>query len=638
MSRLPVWNIFFSRWAALAHDLLWVPAALLLSLWLRFNLDVIPPPYYHRVWHLIMLALPVQAVAFQYFGLYRGVWRFASLPDLVRIAKAVTLGSLVVFLLGMLLFRLEDVPRSVLLLYPLLLAVGLSVPRLAYRLLKDNPLQSNKQAGFRTLVFGAGSAGESLVRDLVRHDDYMPLAFIDDDESKQGREIHGIRVAGKSKDLGRLVQELEIEVVVVAIPSANRKTVQRVVRECARVDVACYTLPPLAELNDQTIEAGHLRPVTIEDLLGRESVKLDVEAIAGYLHSKRVLVTGGGGSIGSELCRQLAVLQPSRLVILENCEFNLYQIEKELSAEFPGLSLDAVLGDVKSRQRVEWVFRTFRPQVVFHAAAYKHVPMLESNPAEGVINNVIGTRMVAEAADRHGVECFVMVSTDKAVNPANVMGATKRVAELYCQNLAERSSTRFITTRFGNVLGSTGSVVPLFREQIKNRGPVTVTHPEISRYFMTIQEAVGLIMQAGSMGRGGEIFVLDMGEPVRIRELAEQMIRLSGLEPGADIPISYIGLRPGEKLHEEIFHAQEGLRGTNHAKLLLAEGRQVDWGWLLDELDSLERVVDGCDKSDDALLCHLQKLVPEFKGWTSREPNRERGAEAKIKLVRVGKG
>lgn len=610
MNRKGLLRMLLNRWSAFTHDLLWVPAAFLLAFWLRFNLGEIPAPFYTRTWQLIALVLPFQAVIFWRAELYRGVWRFASVPDLVRIVKAAGLGALAVVVVSIVIFRLENVPRSVFLLYPLLLAIGLAGPRLVYRGIKDRGLHLHRQEGKRTLILGAGSAGESLVRHLIRHEEYLPVAFLDDDQKKHGREIHGIRVVGSLREMRDVIDRLLIDAVLLAIPAADGALVRWVIDECRQAGVICRTLPSLVELGNRQIDAGHLRPFTIEDLLGRASIRLDTGAIAGYLKGRCVLVTGGGGSIGSELCRQIGSMNPRLLLIFEHSEYNLYAIEQELRRTLPHLELACLLGDVKDWRRVDWVFQQYRPEVVFHAAAYKHVPMLEGNPAEGVYNNVTGSRMIAEAADRYGTERFVLVSTDKAVNPANVMGTTKRIAEIYCQNLALRSRTRFITTRFGNVLGSTGSVVPLFEEQIRRGGPLTVTHPEITRYFMTIREAVGLILQAGAMGDGGEIFVLDMGKPIPIRELAEQMIRLSGLEPGVDIKIVYTGLRSGEKLFEQVFHEQEDLRGTGHPKLLLAGSRQVDWDWLLAELNDLERAARSRDI--DVLLRHLKNVVPEF--------------------------
>lgn len=603
-------HILLNRWSAFAHDLFWVPVVLLVAYWLRFNMDAIPPMYRPSLCRLIVIAVPVQGLIFWFFGLYRALWRFASILDLVRIIKGVGLGILLIVVIDSIISRLHGVPRSVLFLYPLLLVACLSVPRISYRWYKDNRLNLSARAGQRTIIVGAGRAGEMLARDLLHRPDYLVLAFVDDDPLKQDREIHGIRVAGGTGDLADIVAAMDAELVVLAMPAAGRKVIQRLVAECNRIGVACKTLPSVFEMSGMPVDAAQLRAVTVEDLLGRETVRLDYEAIAGYLRGRNVLVTGGGGSIGSELCRQIAGQQPARLIILEHAENNLYNIEYELRRDCPNLALEAVLGDVKNRERVNWVFRRFRPDIVFHAAAYKHVPMLEFNPAEGVSNNIFGTRVVADAADRFGVDRFVLVSTDKAVNPANVMGATKRVAELYCQNLKTRSNTKYITTRFGNVLGSAGSVVPLFQKQIEAGGPVTVTHPEISRYFMTIPESVSLILQAGAMGMGGEIFVLDMGEPVLIRDLAQQMIRLSGLEPEKDIRIVYTGLRPGEKLFEELLHESENLKPTSHEKLLLANSRQFDWQWLEEEFTRLEQAVISRDV--DLLKKHLKNIVPEY--------------------------
>lgn len=602
--------ILLNRWSALLHDLLCVPLAFILAYWMRFNLGPIPPDFHRSLYDLILIAMPVQGVFFWYSGLYRGVWRFASIPDLVRIFKVAGFGSLTIVAISFLLNRLQGIPRSVLLLYPLLLVAGLSASRIAYRWYKDHRLGLSSQEGKRTLIIGAGRAGEMLVRDLLHRDAYHPLALLDDNPAMVHREIHGVPVYGKSDQLEQCIRELSIELVLLAIPSAHKSLLQRLVTECNRIGVRCQTLPSVFEMAGRQVDVEKLRSVTVEDLLGREVVELDHDAIAGYLAGKVILVTGGGGSIGSELCRQIAAQKPAQLIVFENGEFNLYAIEHELRHRFPDIQLAAVLGDVKNPERVHWLFNTYKPAVIYHAAAYKHVPMLETNPAEGVCNNVFGTKIVADAANRFGADRFVLVSTDKAVNPANVMGTTKRVAEIYCQNLNSRSKTRFITTRFGNVLGSSGSVIPLFQKQIAAGGPVTVTHKEITRYFMTIPESVSLILQAGAMGRGGEIFVMDMGEPVLINDLAKQMIELSGLKIEKDIKIVYTGLRPGEKLFEELLHESEALQKTSHEKLLLAGSRDVEWGWLENELIELQRV--AILRDDETILLILHNLVPEF--------------------------
>ena len=591
-------KLLFNRWSAFIHDLCWVPIVVVLCYWIRFNFSTIPDIYIPSMLKMIAVALFVQGASFWYFGLYRGLWRYASLQDLVRVLKAVGLGSIIittVIAVGLTLYR---VPRTALVLYPVFLMIGLISPRVFYRWVKENKLQLRHKTGKRTLIVGAGSAGELLLRDLVHRQDYLPVALVDDDGLKQGREIHGVRVVGSLGDIVELIDLLQIELILIAIANVNRKVIRSIVRKAVVANIECRTIPSSIELANGQVDVGQVRPITVNDLLGREVVHLDSDAIASYLKDQTVLVTGGGGSIGSELCRQVARQQPDKLIIFESSEFNLYSIEIELRDSFPDLDIRVVMGDVKNESRVHWLFSTYKPSVVFHAAAYKHVPLVEANPAEGINNNVFGTIVVAAAADQFCAEKFVLVSTDKAVNPSNVMGTTKRIAEIYCQNLNMRSGTAFITTRFGNVLGSAGSVVPLFEKQIREGGPVTVTSKDVRRFFMTIPEAAGLILQAGSMGGGGEIFVLDMGESVLIRELAEQMIRLSGYEPYSDIDIQYIGLRPGEKLYEELFYANETLQDTIHPKLHLAESREVPWDWLKSELENLASILKKRDNKE----------------------------------------
>ncbi len=591
------------------HDLSVVPLAWLGAYWLRFNLEPVPPPFLASAVSFLPVVWVIQGAMCWYFGLYRGMWRFASIPDLVRIVKAVVTGTALSTAAVFLLTRLEGTPRSVFVLYAVLLVLLLGGPRFVYRWIRDRHLSVT--GGERTLVVGAGRAGELLVRDMLRDaaGAFYPVAFVDDDPAKRGREVHGVRVVGPGESIPELVKRLDIARIVIALPSATAGQLRRIVELCERAGVPFHTLPSLQDLAGGKVGVRELREVRIEDLLGREPVRLDWEAIASGLAGRIVLVTGAGGSIGAELCRQIARLQPERLILFEQSEFNLYTIERELRRLYPGLSLSCVLGDVADRVAVDGVFRSHRPQVVFHAAAYKHVPILEGQVRAAVLNNVFGTRVVAAAADRHGCECFVLISTDKAVNPANVMGATKRVAEMICEDLAMRSRTRYITVRFGNVLGSSGSVVPLFREQIARGGPVTVTHPEITRYFMTIPEACQLILQAAAIGRGGEIFVLDMGEPVKIAYLAEQMIRLSGKIPGKDIEIVYTGLRPGEKLYEELFHEHENLTPGGHPKLLIAHPRRPEAGALAEGLEALERLLQAGDEA--GLRAALAALVPE---------------------------
>jgi FlaA1/EpsC-like NDP-sugar epimerase len=603
---------FGNRLLAIAHDLVTVPVAWFGAYWLRFNLGIIPADMLSAAIANLSIVLVVQAVAFHYFGLYRGVWRFASLPDMIRIGKAVLVGTAFSMVAISFFIGMEGVPRSVFPLYALLLAVLLGGSRLTVRWSKDH--RAYKGEGRRVLIVGAGKAGEMLVRDLLRSRDelYEPVGYVDDSQHKQGREIHGVRVLGACDEMIDVTEHLDVDLIVLAMPSANSQQMRRLVGLCEKTGVPFRTLPPLDSLMSGRVTLNQLREVSIDDLLGREPVALDWEAIRLELKAKIVLVTGAGGSIGSELCRQIARLQPSHLILLDSSEFNLYTIEMELLNSFPKLVVTCCLNDVVDRSAIENIFRESKPEIVFHAAAYKHVPMLEHQVREAVRNNVMGTRTMAEMADLYNCEAFVMISTDKAVNPANVMGTSKRAAEIFCQNLSKRSQTRFVTVRFGNVLGSAGSVVPLFSEQIKNGGPVTVTHREITRYFMTIPEASQLILQASVMGDGGEIFVLDMGEPIKISYLAEQMIHLSGKVPGEDIDIVYTGLRPGEKLYEELFHEKERLQSTHHKKILLARYRAFNWERLTEILDGMLSACNTCDEGE--LRSLLGEMVPEWTG------------------------
>lgn len=603
-------HYFRSRTFAFAHDFLMIPVAWLGAYWVRFNLGLVPVTYIDQAIQIVPVVATVQAGVFWYFGLYRGIWRFASMPDLMRIAKAVLVGVSICTLVIFAFDRMPYVPRSVLPMHALFLFLLLSAPRCLYRWIKDNRLMPER--GDRVLIVGSGDAAEMLIRDLMRHPDraYQPTALVDDKPEKAGREIHGIRVLGKVADIPVLVKERRIDLIIIAIPSIGAQDMRRLVAICEQTGVPFRTLPPLHDLVTGQVTVSEVRAVSIEDLLGRDMVSLEQARLKVEVTGKIVLVSGGGGSIGSELCRQVARLSPARLIIIDHSEFSLFEIERELGSDFPTLPITAIAGDVCDEALLEHLMKSHGTDVVFHAAAYKHVPMLESQLRQAVKNNILGTLVMAKAAARSGCRSFVLISTDKAVNPANVLGATKRVAELLCQHMQKRSATRFITVRFGNVLGSAGSVVPLFKEQIALGGPVTVTDPEIARYFMTIRESTQLIMQASAMGKGGEIFVLDMGEPVKIRYLAEQMIRLSGKRPGKDIAIVYTGLRPGEKRHEELFYENERPLPTGHEKIFLARPREAN----LDRIPVyLERFKRGVDTFDEAsLLVSLRELVPEL--------------------------
>ena len=632
-----IWNrimiLLRTRSAAFVHDIAMIPIAWFGAYWLRFNLDGIPENFRLQALHMLPVLLAVQGSLFWYFGLYRGVWRFASMPDLARIIQAVVAGVAVAAVLLFLFTRLQNVPRSVFVLDGFLLVLLLGGPRFVYRWIKDRRLYDKQVKN--VLIVGAGHAGEMLVRDLLRDPvhTYRPVGFVDDDMAKQGKEIHGVRVAGNCENLFDLVKDLNVQLIMLALPSSTSRQMQRIVGLCETSGLPFRSLPRMQDLISGQVSVKDLREVKIDDLLGRESVSLDWTAITQRVRSQTLLITGGGGSIGSELCRQVARLNPGHLVIFEQSEFNLYNIELEVRQLFPQIKLTVLLGDITDAVAVEQTLRTYRPTTILHAAAYKHVPMLENQLRAAVRNNVLGTRTLATLASQYGCSTFVMISTDKAVNPANIMGMTKRVAEIYCQNLGAHSDTHFITVRFGNVLGSAGSVIPLFQKQIAAGGPVTVTHPEITRYFMTIPEASQLILQASSMGRGGEIFVLDMGEPVKIAYLADQLIRLSGKQPGEDIEIEYTGLRPGEKLYEELFHESEKLAGTTHPKILLANSRSMDFSEMQKYLDQLELACESDNKTEIYdLLC---RLVPEHQSHLHQEIDAREGRSAVVVALKA---
>jgi FlaA1/EpsC-like NDP-sugar epimerase len=603
------------RLAVVLHDMVMVWLAWFATNVVRFSL-LPDPPQVELLAPELPVVLVAQGLVLWWTGLYRGLWRFASLPDLWNIARAGAFGSLAITLALFLLSRLEGVPRSVLLIYPLTLLIFLGGPRMLYRFWKDSRYDSqDREPPKRVLVLGAGRAGEALVRELRRENRYSPVGFLDDNRALRGAKVHGVPVLGELHRLDELAREVAAEMLLIAMPSANNQQMQRVVELCEAAELPFRTVPRLQDVVEGRSSFNELKEVAIEDLLGRDPVSLDWTAVRTGLSGKRVLVSGGGGSIGSELCRQIARLGVESLTLVELAEFNLYRIEQELRAEFPDLKLRSLLGDCGDPATCEHAMALARPHTVFHAAAYKHVPLLQDQVREAVRNIVLATETLALACIRHGVESFALISTDKAVNPTNVMGASKRVAEMLCQALARDTTTRFVTVRFGNVLDSAGSVVPLFREQIRRGGPVTVTHPEITRYFMTIPEACQLILQAVSLGQGGEIFALDMGEPVRIQYLAEQMIRLTGKQPERDIAIVFTGLRPGEKLFEELFHEQESYQPTTHPKIVLAHPRELPRASIESALRAARQAVHRFDEV--TLLQTLRDLVPEFSTTTT---------------------
>ncbi|MDT3671419.1 MAG: nucleoside-diphosphate sugar epimerase/dehydratase [Aromatoleum sp.] len=593
-----------------SFDLLAVALAWIGGFLVRFNFEW-PTAYEHQMAVGLVVLLITQTLASRWAGLYRGMWIFASLPDLKRVLKAVMASSVVLIALVAVDRGNPPIPRSLMLVYPVLLLVVMGGGRAMWRMWKEHRLYGGLIAqGKPVVVVGAGSGGLMLVRALERCADWRVVALVDDDGSKHGLELCGRRVTGSVRDLPAVLEDSRAKHVILAMPSAAGEVLRRATDLAVRAGAQVFTVPGLEDLMSGRVAINSMRPVAIEDLLGRDPVRIDVAHVGAMLSGKTVMVTGAGGSIGSELCRQLARFSPRRLMLFEANEFALYQIEQWFTQHKPEIEIVCLAGDVKDGTRLDEVFIAHSPQVVFHAAAYKHVPLMEvRNAWQAVRNNVLGTLRVAEHAQRYGAERFVLISTDKAVNPTNVMGATKRLAEMVCEALHSRGgATQFEMVRFGNVLGSTGSVIPKFQEQIARGGPVTVTHPEINRYFMSIPEAAQLVLQAAAMGQGGEVFVLDMGEPVKIVDLARNMIRLSGYSE-EEIRIEFTGLRPGEKLYEELLADSEVTRETPHPKLRIARSRPVAASFLAELEAWLAR---SGPVSDDEVRRGLQRWVPEY--------------------------
>ena len=597
----------------LVLDIILVASALFLSFLLRFDFQV-PAAHWDSLCRALPVALTVKPLLFAACGMYRNIWRYASVHDAYKIFKVVTISSLASGFLLLFMDGPYAVPRSVHVLDWFILFSLVCGSRFAWRGYRETRFIRSRRKGTRTFIIGAGEAGNLLLKAMRRESDspYDVVGFIDDAADKHGLCLSGVRVLGGTRHLCALVPKHRVDVVIFAIPSADAELLRKIVASCERSKVKFKMLPGLAALISGGVWVAQIKEVEIDDLLGRDPVTLDQSAIKNYLSDKSVLITGAAGSIGAEICRQVARFQPAELVLFDQAETPLFYIEKELAASFPALRVIPVLGDVANSDRVEQVFQEFQPEVVFHAAAYKHVAMTEYNPAEAVLNNVLGSKIVADAAHQHRVHNFVMVSTDKAVNPSNVMGASKRSAEIYVQALAARSkTTKFTTVRFGNVLGSNGSVIPLFKEQILKGGPVTVTDRNVVRYFMTIPEASQLVLQAGCIGKSGEIFVLDMGEPVRILTLAEELIRLCGYIPYQEIPIEFTGLRPGEKLYEELLISGEGMRPTSHKKIRVISSMATDLKRVTQELETLFRFAR--ERDTGALIESLRRIVPEFE-------------------------
>ncbi|MEX2241719.1 MAG: nucleoside-diphosphate sugar epimerase/dehydratase [Burkholderiales bacterium] len=597
---------------AFLHDVGAVALAWLGAYWLRFNLEMPPPAFLQTAFVALPGVLAVHAVVFWLMGLYRGLWRYASLPDLQRILVAVGIAALAAPALFTLLAFPAVIPRSVYLICPLLLVGAMGGSRLLYRAWKERALMGmvRRPKALPVLVLGAGSAAASLLRELAHSNEWRAVGLLDDDAGKHGSAIQGVKILGGLEAAGAYARRLGVTRAIIAMPGATHRQRKRAVDLCGVAGVAVMTVPSYADLVSGKVSVSALRNVELDDLLGRDPVQLDDAGLRALIAGKCVLVTGAGGSIGSELCRQIVRYAPGRLVLLDLSEFALYAIEQEFRDRHPGVVVSPQIGDAKAATRVGDLFARYRPELVFHAAAYKHVPLLEGgNAFQAVSNNVLSTVVTARAAQAAGAAKFVLVSTDKAVNPTNVMGASKRLAELACQALAGAGRTHFVTVRFGNVLGSAGSVIPRFREQIARGGPVTVTDERMQRYFMSIPEAAQLVLQAALMGRGGEIYVLDMGAPVRIVELARLLIKLSGYAE-QDIGIAYTGLRPGEKLYEELLADAEKTLPTPHPKLRVARASSSTNGALVEEV--LSWIASAHDPGPEAVRERLRAWVPEY--------------------------
>jgi FlaA1/EpsC-like NDP-sugar epimerase len=606
---LPMFNSNTRTALAVLHDAIAAALAWSFAYLLRFNFEL-PPNFAAELHQTVYWVVSLQMVIFWRFNLYRGIWRYASTIDLRRIFLAVLLSAAAIPLMFWMLRLDLVIPRSVLIINPLLLILMMGGSRFVYRLWKEQGLYRNfKLSGEPVLVLGAGDAAASLSKDLTKSSDWRLVGFLDDDTDKHGSMLNGVLVLGKLDSLSEWVERLSVSQVIIAMPTSSHQQRKRAINLCNAAQVKVLTVPSFDDLMSGKVAVTQLRAIELDDLLGRDPVVLDDAGLHGLLTGKIVMVTGAGGSIGSEMCRQIARFSPSKLVLFESGEFALYTIEQELKQTFPTLNIVCLIGDVRDAARVDEVMQHYRPNVLFHAAAYKHVPLMEQHNAwQAIRNNVLGTWTVARAAQQHGINNFVMISTDKAINPTNVMGASKRLAEMVCQALQSSGAMRFVMVRFGNVLGSTGSVIPTFRAQIARGGPITVTHPEITRYFMSIPEAAQLVLQAGLMGQGGEIFVLEMGEPVKIVDLAKDLIRLSGFTED-EIKIEFTGLRPGEKLYEELLADYEHTLPTPHPKLRIAQARQADAAWLAQLLEWVSVTV----MEDNAVREALTKWVPEYQ-------------------------
>ena len=600
------------------------------ALSLFFSLCIMHNMNISRVWiktefipSFIFFSL-IKLVIFWLFGQYTGWWRYVSISDLFGIFSASIVSCITIAVswymimivkpLHSHLALLENVNQGLMILDMIITIMALSALRLLIRLYHEDFKSQEAEDATKLLIAGAGDAGEALAREILKSKvrKYRLIGFVDDSPNKQKISIHGYSVQGTINDIPALCSKYDVDEVAIAIPSAPRPQIKKIIRTCEDAKVKCVTVPSITDIASGRLSVTQMRDVEIADLLGRDEIQLDSENIRKFLNGKTILVTGAGGSIGSEMCRQICNFGPSTLLLLEQAENPLFFIDAELKKKYPSVVFKSIIADIIDRDRIENVFSTYSPEVIVHAAAHKHVPLMEANPGEAFKNNVMGTKNLADMSDKYGVTDFVMISTDKAVNPTSLMGSSKRIAEMYVQDLDRNSKTNFTTVRFGNVLGSNGSVIPIFKAQIAAGGPITVTHPDMTRYFMTIPEASQLVLQAASMGEGGEIFLLDMGEPVKIVDLARELIKLSGFTPDEEIKIEFSGIRPGEKLYEELSIEGENMVQTDHPKIAIWKTKQVDRKQLYEYMDELFSIVPTQDHLK--IVKAVKKLIPEYIG------------------------
>ncbi|MBQ8279996.1 MAG: polysaccharide biosynthesis protein [Roseburia sp.] len=580
----------------------------------EFGMDAVPKYYLEIIWEMLPITLPVAIAIFSFFRLYSTLWYYAGATELLYLTAACIVDAL--FNTGLILYVYRDVdypvPRSWYFLYGALLLIMVFISRFSLRGVKTISSRRNQTGKMkRVLIVGAGEAGNAIIKEIVnsRYVNMKIVGIVDDDKAKRGKFLHGIKVIGDRNDIIDIAENRRVDEIIIAMPSTSAQEMKQILDICKQTGCELKRLPGMFQLVNGDVSISKLKDVDVNDLLGREPIKVDLDSIMGYVSGKVVMVTGGGGSIGSELCRQVASHNPKQLLIVDIYENSTYDIQQELKRQYPDLNLVVLIASVRNTKRINMIFEKYRPEIVYHAAAHKHVPLMEDSPNESVKNNVLGTWKVVQAADKYKVKRFVMISTDKAVNPTNIMGATKRICEMIIQTYNNRSETEYVAVRFGNVLGSNGSVIPLFKKQIEAGGPVTVTHPDIIRYFMTIPEAVSLVLQAGAYAKGGEIFVLDMGEPVKIVDLARNLILLSGHKPDEDIQIVFTGLRPGEKLYEEMLMKEEGMQDTANKLIHIGKPIQMDEERFLRQLEELKEYV--VTEPDD-IREWVQRIVPTY--------------------------